>query len=195
MADIKTMVAALLIGMAFGATLSLSGAASHRMIVNALRLKDLRLLKIILTALGVGMLGVNLLDAAGMAHLKIKPAYLLGVVLGGVLFGVGFALAGYCPGTCLVATAERKKDALFVLLGGLLGATTFGLIYPAVKPFLIDTLNFGEVRVPDLLGVSPLTVSVALSLLLLALAFLLPEKPERTQVQAAEKEAAVKQKA
>lgn len=76
--DIKTLLWGLLIGMAFGATLSLSGAASHRMIVNALRLKDLRLLKIILTALAVGTLGVTLLDTAGMAHLKIKPAYLLG---------------------------------------------------------------------------------------------------------------------
>ena len=97
--DIKTLLWGLLLGTAFGATLSLSGAASHRMIVNALRLKDLRLLKIILTALAVGTLGVTLLDTAGMAHLKIKPAYLLGVALGGALFGIGFALAGYCPRT------------------------------------------------------------------------------------------------
>lgn len=176
MMEFKTLLIALLIGMAFGATLSLSGAASHRMIVNALRLKDLRLLKIILTALAVGMLGVNLLDAAGMAHLKIKPAYLLGVALGGALFGVGFALAGYCPGTCVVATAERKKDAAFVLLGGLLGATTFGLLYPVIKPVLIDPLNLGEVRVPNLLGISPLTMATVLAVVLLAVAWLLPDR-------------------
>ncbi|GBD00194.1 hypothetical protein HRbin17_02732 [bacterium HR17] len=174
--EFKTLLIALLIGMAFGATLSLSGAASHRMIVNALRLKDLRLLKIILTALAVGMLGVNLLDAAGMAHLKIKPAYLLGVALGGALFGVGFALAGYCPGTCVVATAERKKDAAFVLLGGLLGATTLGLLYPVIKPMLIDPLNLGEVRVPNLLGISPLTIATVLAVVLLAVAWLLPDR-------------------
>jgi len=179
--DIKTLLWGLFIGMAFGATLSLSGAASHRMIVNALRLKDLRLLKIILTALAVGTLGVTLLDTAGMAHLKIKPAYLLGVALGGALFGIGFALAGYCPGTCVVATAERKKDAFFVLLGGLLGATTFGLLYPILKPVLIDPFNFGEVRLPNLLGISPLTMALVLSASLFALAWLLPDRVgERT---------------
>ncbi len=176
MADLKTLLIGLLIGVAFGATLSLAGVASHRMIVNALRLKDLRLLKIILTALAVGMVGVNLLDAAGMAHLKIKSAYLLGVALGGALFGVGFALAGYCPGTCIVATAERKKDAAFVLLGGLLGATTFGLLYPILKPVLIDPLNFGEVRVPNLLGVSPLIMALVFAAVLLAVAWWLPNR-------------------
>lgn len=173
---IEKLVIGLLIGIAFGATLSLSGAASHRMIVNALRLKDLRLLKIILTALAVGMLGVSLLDSVGIAHLKIKPAYLLGVALGGILFGIGFALAGYCPGTCVVATAERKKDAFFVLLGGLLGAMTFGLLYPTLKPVLIDPFNLGEVRVPNLLGISPVTIAVVLAALLLALAWLLPDR-------------------
>lgn len=178
MAEFKTLLIALVIGIAFGATLSLSGAASHRMIVNALRLKDLRLLKIIMTALAVGMLGVSLMDAAGMAHLKIKPLYLLGVALGGVLFGIGFALAGYCPGTCVVATAERKKDAAFVLLGGLLGAITFGLLFPSVKPVLIDPFNFGEVRVPNLLGISPLTIATVLAVALLAMAWLLPDRVE-----------------
>ena len=123
--DIKTLLWGLLLGTAFGATLSLSGAASHQMIVNALRLKDLRLLKIILTALAVGTLGVTLLDTAGMAHLKIKPAYLLGVALGGALFGIGFALAGYCPGTCVVATAERKKGCLLCLAGRFAGGDHF----------------------------------------------------------------------
>lgn len=171
----------LLIGIAFGATLSLSGASSSRMIVNALRLKDLRLLKIIMTALAVGLLGVNLLDAAGMAHLKIKPAYLLGVILGAAIFGIGFALTGYCPGTCLVATAERKKDAFFALLGGLLGATTFGLLYPIFKPVLIDPFNWGEVRLPSLLGISPLAMAIGLSALLLVLVWLLPDRVgERT---------------
>jgi uncharacterized membrane protein YedE/YeeE len=111
-----------------------------------------------------------------MAHLKIKPAYLLGVALGGALFGVGFALAGYCPGTCVVATAERKKDAAFVLLGGLLGATTLGLLYPVIKPMLIDPLNLGEVRVPNLLGISPLTIATVLAVVLLAVAWLLPDR-------------------
>ncbi len=182
-----------LIGLVFGATLSLGGASSHRMIINALRLKDLRLMKIIMTALAVGVLGVSLVDAAGMAHLKIKPLYLLGVAFGGVLFGIGFALAGYCPGTCIVATAERKKDAVFTLLGGVLGATTFGLLYPIIEPVFIKPINFGEVRVPDLLGVPPLAVAVLLAAVLLTAAWLLPdrinERKETTATQSQTKAA------
>lgn len=83
MAELKMLLITLIIGMAFRAMLSLSGVASRRMNVNALRLKDFELLKIVITALAVGMVGVNLLDTVETAHLKIKPAYLLGVVLDG----------------------------------------------------------------------------------------------------------------
>lgn len=76
----------------------------------------------------------------------------------------------------MVATAERKKDALFVLLGGLLGAMTFDLLYPSIKPFLIEPLNFSEVRVHQLLGVSPVLIDFVLAALLLALAWLLTDQ-------------------
>jgi len=171
-----TMIWGVLIGIGFGLALSLSGASSHKLIVNALLLRDLRLMKIIMTALAVGLIGVNLLDAAGLAHLKIKPAYLLGVTLGGLLFGVGFAVAGFCPGTCLVGAVERKLDALFVVLGGLLGATTFGLLYPRLKPILIDRFNYGEVRLPQLLGVPPLILAGLLAIGLLVFAWWLPDR-------------------
>lgn len=171
-----TIIWGVLIGIGFGLALSLSGASSHKLIVNALLLRDLRLMKIIMTALAVGLIGVNLLDAAGLAHLKIKPAYLLGVGIGGLLFGVGFALAGFCPGTCLVGAVERKLDALFVVLGGLLGATTFGLLFPRLKPLFINRFNYGEVRLSQLLGVPPLVLAGCLAVALLVGAFLMPEQ-------------------
>ncbi len=107
----------LALGAAFGALLQLSGASSHTKIVNALRLKDLTIMKLILTAIGVGLMGVYLLDLLGLANMKVKELYLLGIIIAGVIFGVGFALTGYCPGTALAACAEGKPDAWVTVLG------------------------------------------------------------------------------
>ena len=82
--------------------------------------------------------------------------------------------------------AERKKDAFYVMLGGLLGATTFGLLNPILKPVLNAPFNFGEVRLPTLLGISPLTMALELSASLLALTWLLPDRVgERTSAVSA----------
>ncbi|HEX9155157.1 MAG TPA: YeeE/YedE thiosulfate transporter family protein, partial [Nitrospira sp.] len=109
----------LLLGASFGALLQLSGASSHQMITNALRLKDLTIIKLIVIAIGIGLIGVYLLDAFGMANMKVKDLFLPGIVIAGAIFGVGFAIAGYCPGTALAAAAEGKPDAWATILGGL----------------------------------------------------------------------------
>ena len=72
-----TLVIGLLIGCAFGAILYLSGATSYRRILGTLRLKDMWIIKLMATAIGVGTLGIYLLDLGGLAHMSIKPAYLI----------------------------------------------------------------------------------------------------------------------
>ena len=94
---------------AFGAQLQLSGASSHTKIVHALRLKDLTIMKLILMAIGVWLMGVQLLDRFGLANMKVNERYLLGIIIAGAIFGVGFALSGYCPGTALAACAEGTR--------------------------------------------------------------------------------------
>ena len=125
-----TLALGLALGAFFGALLQLSGASSHTKIVNALRLKDLTIMKLILVAIGVGLMGVHLLDSFGLANMKVKELYLLGIVMAGAIFGVGFALTGYCPGTALAACAEGKPDAWVTVLGGLCGALAFAFIFP-----------------------------------------------------------------
>ena len=51
-----TLALGLVLGAAFGALLQLSGASSHTKIVNALRLKDLTIMKLILTAMPLGII-------------------------------------------------------------------------------------------------------------------------------------------
>lgn len=122
---------ALIFGTLFGFALNRVGATNPEYIINMLRLKDLHLMKVILLAIGIS----SLLLFAGLAtgiistdHLSVKASY-WGVPVGGALLGIGFAIAGYCPGTGLCAAATGRIDALVFLLGGLFGAFAYMLSF------------------------------------------------------------------
>jgi uncharacterized membrane protein YedE/YeeE len=165
----------LALGAAFGAVLQLSGASSHTKITNALRLRDLTIIKLILIAIGVGLIGVHLLDAVGLANMKVKDLYLPGVAIAGVIFGVGFAVTGYCPGTALAAAAEGKIDAWFTVAGGLFGAIIFAFLYPDLEVSLLSVGRFGRVTVHQALAVPGVVIAVPLGALCLWTALRLPE--------------------
>lgn len=167
----ETLIIGFLIGCAFGAILFLGGATSYRRIMGTLLLKDMWIIKLMATAIGVGSLGVYLLDAGNLANMSIKPAYIWGVALGGAIFGIGWAISGYCPGTCVVGTSEGKKDALFTLLGALCGAFLFSLVYPAVKDALINNANFGSITLESMLGINGLFLAIPFSAALIFVAF------------------------
>lgn len=164
----------LILGAAFGAALQLSGASSHTKIINALRLKDLTIMKLILTAIGVGLIGVHLLDALGMANMKVKDLYLPGMVVAGLIFGVGFAVTGYCPGTALAAAAEGKPDAWATVLGGLLGALVFAFMFPDLEMHLLSLGQYGPVTIHGSFGIQGLLLAAPLGALCLWLAAKLP---------------------
>lgn len=163
----KALIVGLLTGIAFGAILQRVGASSFEMIVNMLRLKDLTVLKFFFLALAAGSLGIYTLDSLGTANIGIAPLYLLGITVGGLIFGVGWAISGYCPGTSLVAMGEGKIDAAITVLGGLVGALVLALTWDWIKPLLVDPLNFNA-NLPDVLGVKPLLVAIVLTAAIVA---------------------------
>jgi uncharacterized membrane protein YedE/YeeE len=165
----------LVLGAGFGAALQLSGASSHTKITDALRLKDLTIMKLILTGIGVGLIGVHLLDMLGFANMKIKDLYLPGLLVAGLIFGVGFAVTGYCPGTALAAAAEGKPDALLTILGGLLGALVFAFLFPNLESYLVSFGKYGPVTIHESLGVSGIVIAAPMGVLCLWLAAKLPE--------------------
>jgi uncharacterized membrane protein YedE/YeeE len=167
----STLLIGFLIGCAFGAILFLGGASSYRRILGTLLLKDMWIIKLMMTAIGVGTLGIYLLDLGGLAHMSIKPAYVWGIVAGGVIFGIGWAVSGYCPGTCVVGASEGKLDALFTLIGGLAGAFVFSLAYPALETALIQPANLGEVTLESLIGINGIWLAIPFSAALIFLAF------------------------
>ena len=109
-------------GMIFWGSAPPGRVADYNIIVNQFRFRDFTVLKIMLTAIVVGGVGVGLLHAMGHAQYQIKPANLLGVGLGAALFGIGMVLYGYCPGTGVAAIATGSLHALVGFVGMLGGA-------------------------------------------------------------------------
>ena len=169
-----TLIYGLLVGIVMGALIQRVGASSPRMILASLRLQNLTIIKFMATTIAVGAVLVYLLSLFMPMHFDIKPTYVVGVGIGGLIFGAGFALAGYCPGTCVVGMAEGRRDALVALLGGVVGALVFTLVYTVIEGWLIKPLNFGKITLADLLHLPPMVVAVGLAAVFLTAVSLLP---------------------
>ena len=168
------LVYALLVGIAMGALIQRAGASSPRMILASLRLEDLSVIKFMATTIAVGSVMAYLMSLFMPMHFDIKPTYVIGVGLGGLIFGTGFAVGGYCPGTCGVGVGEGRRDAAVALLGGIAGAVVFTLAYASLEGALIKPLDFGRITLASVLRAPPLLVAIGLAALFLAAATLVP---------------------
>ncbi|SNR98621.1 hypothetical protein SAMN04488503_2195 [Humidesulfovibrio mexicanus] len=139
-------------GIGFGVLLQRAEVIRHDRQLGALLLQDMTIVKFMLSTILVGMVGVHLLVDLDLAKLSIKTLSLGGNLLGGVVFGLGWALLGYCPGTAGAALGEGRVDALAGMAGMVVGAGLYAEFYPALKESVIAWGNFGKVTVPQLLG-------------------------------------------
>ena len=155
------LILGLAAGIAFGFLLQRGGVTDYDVIVGQLLLDDHTVLKIMLTAILVGMPGVYALKGLGLARLHPKTGSVGASVVGGLLFGVGFAVLGYCPGTVSGAVGQGSLDALFGgVVGILVGSWLFAVCYPRlVKPILARG-SFGDLTIPQLLHVNDWIVIV-----------------------------------
>lgn len=169
----------LLVGVGMGALIQRARASSPGMIASNLRLENLAVIKFMAIAIAVGAVASYALAGLIPMHFSIKPTYVLGVLAGGLVFGLGFALAGYCPGTCVVGAAEGRKDALVTLIGGLVGALAFTLAYPFIERRLIAPLNYGKITLADLTHLPPLGLAIGLAIVLAAFAWWTPTQLKR----------------
>ncbi len=144
---------ALPLGLVFGVLLHRGGVANYNVIVNQFRFKDFTVLKVMFTAIIVGGIGVLLLKSTGHAQYHIKPANMLGVVLGATLFGVGMVLYGYCPGTGVAAMATGSLHAMMGFVGMLVGGVHYALSFTWVEAHVQSVAALGKVRLPDITGV------------------------------------------
>jgi uncharacterized protein len=170
-------LSALLVGLAMGVLLQRVGASSPALIARNLRLENLSIIKFMATAIGVGTIVVYLAGLWLPMHFEIRPAYVLGVLGGGLVFGVGFGLGGYCPGTCVVGLGEGRKDALLAVLGGVFGALAFTLLFEALLAPIVKVLDLGKLTLAGVLHLPTLLVAVLLGGLFLAAVAWLPTEP------------------
>lgn len=154
----------LITGILFGFLLQKGRVLRYDRQLGALRLLDMTIVKFMLTTVLVAMVGTYLLVDLGLAKLSLKASVLGGNIIGGLLFGLGWGMLGYCPGTSAGALGEGRWDAAWGILGMLVGAGLFAETYPLMQRTVLTWGNFGKITIPQVLGVNHWLVIVPLVL-------------------------------
>lgn len=169
------LIYGLITGAMFGFLLQKGRVLRYDKQLGALRLIDLTIFKFMGTAVIIAMIGVYLLVDLGQVKLDLLPTVLGKNILGGLLFGVGWAVLGYCPGTSAGAAGEGRWDALFGALGMVAASVIMAEMYSAMTPSSSGWGDFGKTTLPDVLGVNHWFV-IAFFLVLYVLIFRWVEK-------------------
>lgn len=141
-------------GLVFGTLLEKGRVTDYNVIVNLFRFRDFTVLKIMLTAILVGGIGVAVMMRGGILEgWHIKEMNTLGVILGGGLFGVGMVLYGYCPGTGVAAIATGSIHALVGFLGMVVGGVLYAVTFGWVKIAILPVGAAGKTRLTDATGI------------------------------------------
>ena len=141
-------------GIIFGFLLQKGEVLRFERQVGFLLLKDMTIIKFMLTAVLVGMVGIYSVHTLGLITLSVKATNLAAIAVGGLLFGIGWAIAGFCPGTSVGALAEGRIHAFWAILGMISGASLYAEIYPAMQKTLLTWATYGKITLPGLLGIS-----------------------------------------
>lgn len=160
-----------LIGILFGFFLEQAGFGSSRRLTGIFYFRDMAVLKVMFTAVVTAMIGYTLLTSLGwLRPSDVFPleTYWGAQAIGGLVFGAGFVIGGWCPGTALVGIASAKLDALVFLVGAILGSILFSEVFDAVAPLYSGScagvLTLGEsLHIPNRLLVVVFAVVAALA--------------------------------
>lgn len=156
-------------GVLFGLLLQKGRVLRFDKQLGALLLKDMTIIKFMLSAILVGMIGILLLVDMGLIQLSHKSMNVGAVLAGGALFGAGWAIMGFCPGTSIGAVAEGRWHALFAIAGMIAGAALYAELYPMLKSTVLAWQDFGKIGLPEVIGTSPWIIAAVFWLLAIAL--------------------------
>jgi len=170
----KTFIISLISGIIFGFLLQKGGATKYDVIVGQLLFTDNTVVKIMLSAVVTGSVGVYLLKELKIVQLYPKPGSFGLNAVGGLIFGVGFALLGYCPGTIAGAVGNGYIDAATGGVAGImLGSYFYAKLYPKAFTKLFEFGNYGSKTLPELLKVNPWVIIFTLICFVLSLFMIL----------------------
>lgn len=155
-ANFETLLLGAITGLVFGFLLQKGKVTRYETIVGQFLLKDFTVLKVMLTAMAVGAVGIYGMLQLGMIEgLQIKSAHVVNALAGGAIFGVGMAVLGYCPGTGIAAIGDGAKDAIPGVVGMLVGAAIYAETSGWVSQTLTPIGDLGKVSFADVTGLSP----------------------------------------
>lgn len=170
---ILKIIIGLIIGFVFGYTLQRTGITKYPRVMGMLLLKDFKILKFMLTAVTFSLIGFYTLDSLGVISLNPKPLD-WGKLSGGLIFGAGMGLLGYCPGTMLSRIGEGKKDAWVGLLGTVLGILFFAVNVKFFKTHFTSKSMSGDIS--ELLGINQWIIVPIAAIIFIAIIYLVNKK-------------------
>jgi len=144
----------LVTGILFGFLLQKGRVLRFEKQIGAMLLEDMTIFKFMLSSILVGTVGILLLSDLEIIKLSHKPMNVGAVVIGGALFGIGWAIMGFCPGTSIGALGEGRWHALFAIMGMITGAALYAELYPFFKSTVLSWKDFGKIGFPELIGLS-----------------------------------------
>ena len=156
-------------GIIFGFLLQKAEVLRFEKQVGFLLLRDMTIIKFMFSAILVGVVGIHFLNDLGTIDLKIKGTVVGAQVIGGLIFGIGWAIAGYCPGTSVGALGEGRLHALWAVLGMIAGAALYAEAYPTMKKTVLTWGDLGEITIPDVVHLNQWIVIVVLVVVILAM--------------------------
>ena len=145
-------------GILFGFLLQRGQVLRYDKQLGALRFLDMTIVKFMLSSVLVAMVGVYFLHEMGWAQLSVKSTVLGGNIIGGLIFGAGWGLFGFCPGTAVGAVGEGRWGAVWGIVGMIVGAALFAEAYPLLKQTVLTWGELGKLTLPQVLGVNPWVV-------------------------------------
>ncbi len=168
----------LLIGFIFGVIIQWSRVDTFDKIAGFAMLHGFKVPKMLFLSIGIASIGLFFMIKMGYAHYHIKPITLGGLILGGIIFAIGMAILGLCPGTGPVAVSEGNLDVLVGLIGGLLAGALFTYLYPDLKAIMGP--NYGKITLTQLIDSDWFIFFYGIALI--GIAFLLPDKEIEEEV-------------
>lgn len=141
-------------GILFGFLLQKAQVIRYDKQLAALQLLDMTIVKFMLTNVLVAMVGIYILYDLGLVKLSVKATVLGSNILGGLIFGLGWGIVGYCPATAMGALGEGRYDSIFAILGMVTGAAVYAEVYPVLKGTVLTWGDFGKITLPGLLGIN-----------------------------------------
>lgn len=176
------LLGSLLIGVGFGVALEKAGFGRSDKLAAQFYFRDMTVLKVMFTAIvtaSIGLMlagGLGVVDLSALTRSAASYTYVWPMLVGGLVLGVGFVIAGYCPGTSVVGAASGKIDGIFAISGVVIGSVIYGELYPFISDFAVSG-NLEHFFLEEWLGVDRAVVVLMVTLVAIG-AFIGAEKVE-----------------